>query len=187
MALALWVHAPPALAVDNSAIGGIGGIDNGTLEGGDGTGRARFGLIPVDLALIKQARELTGEVLPDGATVGAGRTLWFVVYVDNPTAAPATDLRVEDLLDESQFTYLPGTLEQTVVAAGSTDAAIWAGTWSLLSDDLGPPDDAASVIDTGGPPGRDRITAGAQAAQVNQTLNVPAGALWALRFQVRVN
>ncbi len=185
--LALWVHAPPALAVDNAALGGIRGTNNGTLEGGDGTGRARISLIPVDLALIKQARELTGAVLPDGATVAAGRTLWFVLYVDNPTAAPAADVRVEDLLDESQFTYLPGTLEQTLVSAGSTDAAIWAGTWIPLSDDLGPPDDAASAIDNGGPPGFDRITAGAQAAQANVTVNVPAGVLWALRFQVRVN
>ena len=43
-------------AATNSATGGFGGINNGTLVGGDGTGRARIEINSVQLALVKEAR-----------------------------------------------------------------------------------------------------------------------------------
>jgi hypothetical protein len=175
------------LAAENAATGGIGGHNNGTLVGGDGTGKARIELFVADLALIKQARDAAGTVLPDGTDVSPGLELYFVLYVDNPTAAPAEDLQITDALDESSFTYIAGSLEQTVVPSGSGDAAIWAGTWSSLTDAPGAPDDAGSVVNTGGPVEPDRITLGAVAGQPNQTVNVPAGSLRAVRFRVRVN
>jgi hypothetical protein len=178
---------PSAWGADNAALGGIGGINNGTLLGGDGTGQARISLFSVNLALVKQARDPAGTVLPDMAPVSPGQRVYFLLYVDNPTVALASDLRVTDPLDESRFTYLPGTLEQTLVPSGSSDAAIWAGSWTPLTDAVGAPDDGASATDTGGPPGADRITAGAVPGQANTGVGIPAATLWAIRFQARVN
>ena len=187
LAWVLSVLGPAPLAADNAALGGIGGIDNGTLVDGGGTGRARVSLFSVDLALVKQARDLAGSVLPDGADVFPGQEIWFVLYVDNPTVAPALDLGISDLLDEAAFAYVPGTLEHTVVASGSDDAAIWAGAWTPLTDAPGLPDDEASALDTGAPAGVDRITFGAVAGQANQPVDLPASSLRAVRFRVRVN
>ena len=141
----------------------------------------------VQLALVKQARDLTGAVLATGANVTPGQTIYFVLYVDNTTAYPANDIQIIDQLDESAFTYLINSMETAVVPAGSNDAAIWAGAWSSLSDIRGAPDDLASITDSGGPAGLDRLTAGAVAVQANQTLNVSGNTLRAIRFRVTVN
>ena len=186
LAWAVIVLAPCALAADNAAKGGIGGIDNGTLRYGDGSGQARISLFSVDLALVKQARDPSGNVLPDAAPVSPGQDLWFVLYVDNPTAAAATDVRLNDQLDETAFAYLPGTLERTVVPTGTSDAGLWAASWTPLSDALGAPDDEASALDTGGPAGVDRISVGAVSGQPNAGVDLPAGSRIAVRFRVRV-
>ena len=187
LAWALLSVPPAANAADNAALGGIGGINNGTLLGGDGTGEARISLFAVDLALVKQARDLMGIVLPDGTNVSPGQDIYFVLYVDNPTAARATNLQLIDLLNEADFAYTPGSLEQTLVPSGSSDAAIWAGAWTPLTDAVGLPDDGASATDSGGPLGIDRITVGAEPTQTNQTVSVPGSSLRAFRFRVRVN
>ncbi len=176
----------PARAVTNTAEGGIGGIDNGTLVGGDGTGTAQFTLESVELALVKQARDLGGGVLPDGAEVYPDQEIYFVLFVDNPADFPAGDVEITDLLDETQFTYVAGSLEEAVVPSGSDDAAIWAGNWTPLTDDVGAPDDAASATDTGGDATADRITVGAASEQANRTVEVPGSSLRAFRFRVRV-
>ena len=180
-----WV--PSAFPAVNTVTGGIGGINNGTLRGGDGTGTARIELNVSALALVKQARDVAGNVLPDGSNVISGQVIWFVLYVDNPSPFATGDLRITDQLNELEFTYIPNTLEMTVVPTGSTDAAIWAGSWSALSDTLGGPDDGASIVDTGGPPDLDRLTIGTVPGQVNQPLDIPGSSLRAVRFQVRVN
>ena len=187
LAILLLAIPPPAKAAVNAARAGIGGLDNGTIAGGDGTGEARIELFSVQLALVKQARDLAGTVLPDGTTVSPGQELYFVLYVDNPTSFAASDLRIADAIDELQFTYVPDSLEQTVVPSGSGDAAIWAGAWTPLTDALGAPDDEASIVDSGGPPGVDRATVGAEPSQANRPLDVPASSLRAVRFRVRVN
>lgn len=178
---------PPVQAAVNAARAGIEGIDNGTIQDGDGSGEARIELFGVDLALVKQARDPAGTVLPDGSDVSPGQEIYFVLYVDNPTAVAVDDLRLNDPLDELQFAYVPGSLEQTVVPTGSGDAAIWAGTWLPLTDALGAPDDVGSVTDTGGPPDDDRVTLGADPLQTNQQVGIPALSLRAVRFRVTVN
>lgn len=183
----LLFHPPRADAADNAATGGVGGLNNGTLAGGDGSGEAKISLFTVDLALVKQARDLAGTVLPAGASVVPGQELWFVLVLDNPTPVAAGDLRLTDALDETQFTYVPGTLATTLVPTGSSDADIWAGAWNALTDALGPPDDEASFVDTGGPPDLDRLTVGTEPVQVNRLTDVPAATLRAVRFKVRVN
>jgi uncharacterized repeat protein (TIGR01451 family) len=141
----------------------------------------------VQLSLVKQARDLAGAVLATGANVTPGQTIYFVLYVDNTTAYTAYDVRITDQLDESAFTYQVNSIETTVVPTGSGDAAIWAGAWSPLSDILGAPDDSASITNSGGPAGLDRLTVGAVAVQANQTLDIPGSTLRAIRFRVTVN
>lgn len=187
LGLALWAIALPARAADNAVTGGIGGIDNGTLQYGDGTGQARISLFSVELALVKQARDLAGNVLSAGADVSPGQEIWFVLYVDNPTGFPASDLRMTDLLDETAFAYVAGSLERTTVPSGASDAALWAGTWTPLTDAVGAPDDTGSAVNTGGPAGADRIVVGAEPPQPNLSLTVPGSSLSAVRFRVRVN
>ena len=174
-------------AATNSVQAGIGGVNNDTLIGGDGTGSAQITFNPVGLALVKQARDLTGTLLPAGSQVTQGNTIYFVLYVNNPTPYPAGDVRITDLLNEAEFSYLPGSLESTVVPSSASNAALWNGAWTPLSDDLGGPDDIAAITDSGGPPGRDKLTVGAVAGQANRTLNIPAASLQAIRFRVRVN
>ena len=180
-----WI--PSAFPATNAATGGIGGINNGTLSGGDGTGTAQITLNVSGLALVKQARDLTGNVLPDGSNVTSGQIIYFVLFVDNTSPVAAGDLRITDQLNELEFTYVPDSMEMTVVPTGSTDAAIWAGSWSSLSDTLGGPNDGASILDTGGPPDMDRLTVGSVPGQANQPLIVPGSSLRAIRFRVTVN
>jgi uncharacterized repeat protein (TIGR01451 family) len=158
--------------------------------GGGGVSLVASGPVTVNsvqLALVKQARDLAGAVLPTGSDVTPGQTIYFVLYVDNTTASPANDIQITDQLDESAFTYLTNSIETTVVPTGSNNAAIWAGAWSSLSDVRGAPDDLASITDSGGPVGLDRLTVGAVAVQANQTLNVSGNTLRAIRFRVTVN
>ena len=170
-----------ALAADNQATGDVADVAADLVDSNV------LSLNATTLGLVKQARDLAGTVLPDGGDVSPAQEIYFVLYVDNPTGVPAADLRITDLLDESQFAYVNDSLEQTVVATGSDDATIWAGVWTALTDNPGAPDDIASATDTGGPSSRDRVTVGAEALQANQVADVPALSIRAIRFRVTVN
>jgi hypothetical protein len=176
-----------AYAATNSATAGIGGLNNGTIANGDGTGPARIEISSVQLALVKEARDLAGNVLATNADVNPGQEIYFVLYVDNITDVAAYRLTVQDAIDETQFTYVADSLETTNVASGADAAARWAGVWTPLTDGLGGPDDEASILDTGGPAGPDLLTVGDVAGQANLFLQVPAQTQWAIRFRVRVN
>lgn len=184
-----WFVIGPAVAhaAVNSATGGIGGINNGTLIGGDGTGTARIELISEQLALVKEARDLAGVVLAPAANVAPGQEIYYVLYVDNITDFLASGFTIEDALNETQFTYVPNSLETTTVASGSNAAARWAGIWAPLTDAVGGPDDEASILDTGGPPDLDHLAIGEVTGQINQPLQIPAQTQWAIRFRVTVN
>jgi uncharacterized repeat protein (TIGR01451 family) len=184
-----WVAVadPPQLtAATNAVTAGIGGLNNGTLSGGDGTGTGRITINTVDLALVKQARDSLGNLLPDGANVAPGQEIYFVIYVDNSTSVPAVDIQISDALNETEFTYVPGSLEYQTAPTGTSIDAIWALGWSAVSDavDAG---DAASAADSGAPAGLDRITAGQVAGQANKQLDIPGSELWVLRFRVTIN
>jgi hypothetical protein len=184
-----WFLSGPAgvYAAVNSATGGINGINNGTLIGGDGTGTAQIEINSVQLALVKEARDLAGAVLPAGADVAPSQEIYFVLYVDNITDFVAYRFTIEDAIDESQFTYTPNSLETTTVVSGSNAAARWAGIWAPLTDALGGPDDEASVLDSGGPAGLDHVAIGDVTGQANLSLQIPAQTQWAIRFRVTVN
>lgn len=140
----------------------------------------------VTLGLVKQARDVAGVVLPGGASVLPSQSLYFVLMVDNTTPVSATDLRVTDQLDETQFRYVAGSLETATAPSGASDAAVWAAAWSGLTDSVGGPDDIGSVTDTGGAAGGDRVTIGTASAQTNQTVDVAPNTLRAVRFRVIV-
>ena len=176
----------PLDAATNSVTGGIGGINNGTLSGGDGTGTGQITINAVDLSLVKQARDLFGNVIPDGSNVNTGQDIYFVLYVDNFTSYSASDIQITDLLDETAFTYIPNSIETALVPTGYNDAAIWAGTWNALTDSVGVPDDVASITDSGGASEVDRLTIGGVSGQVNQIVNISGNSLRAYRFRVTV-
>lgn len=183
----LYGIGPPTVeAATNRALGGIGGINNGTLTGGDGIGASAITLNSVNLGLVKQARNLAGTVLATGSDVASGNEIYFVLYVDNPTDVTALNIQLRDQLDESQFTYIAGTLETADLPSGSGDAAIWAGGWSSLSDNQDA--DIGSAVDSAPTDGnRDLITIGAEPTQPNAQLDISADRLRAVRFRVRVN
>jgi uncharacterized repeat protein (TIGR01451 family) len=187
MLLLMTVWVPSAFPAVNAVTGGIGGINNGTLSGGDGTGTAQIELNVFNLALVKQARDVAGNVLPDGSNVTPGQIIYFVLFVDNTTPVVAGDLQITDQLNELEFTYIPDSIEMTVVPSGSSDAAIWAGSWNSVSDTLGGPNDGGSILDTGGAADLDRLTIGSVPGQVNQSLDVPGSSTRAVRFRVTVN
>ena len=176
-----------ASAATNRALGGIAGIDNGTLIGGDGTGEAQITLEKVDLSLVKQARDASGNVLAENANVTPGQQIWFVLSIDNVTDYPAAGIRISDVLDESEFTYVPDSLEVTTVASGADDATLWASPWASLTDAVGAPDDIASITDTGGPPDKETLTVGEVAGQQNDPVVIPAQTIHAVRFRVTVD
>ncbi|GMR17319.1 MAG: hypothetical protein BMS9Abin32_398 [Gammaproteobacteria bacterium] len=187
LCLSMLLASAGTFAAVNAATGGINGIDNGTLVGGDGSGTARIEINSVQLALAKEARDLAGTVLAADADVAPGQEIYFLLYIDNITDYAAHRLTIQDALDEAQFTYIPDSLETANVASGADAATRWAGPWTPLTDSLGAPDDEASITDSGGPPGPDRITAGDVAVQSNLPLVIPARTQWAIRFRVRVN
>ena len=189
LTLICWFVSGPAgvHAAVNSATGGVGGLNNGTMIGGDGTGTAQFEINSVQLALVKEARDLAGTVLPTNANVAQNQEIYFVLYVDNVSDVQAYRLTIEDAIDETQFTYVTNSLEATTVASGSDAAARWAGVWTPRTDALGAPDDDASILDSGGPAGPDQLAVGEVAGQVNLPLAIPAQTQWAIRFRVRVN
>ena len=174
-------------AATNSATGGIGGLNNGTLTGGDGTGRAQIEINSVQLALVKEARDLAGTVLATNADVNPGQEIYFVLYIDNITDVATYRLTIQDAIDETQFTYIADSLETTSVASGADAATRWAGAWTPLTDALGGPDDEASILDTGGPADPDLLTVGDVPGQANLFLQIPAQTQWAIRFRVRVD
>lgn len=190
LAFMLGVGPPAVEAATNRALGGVGGINNGTITGGDGTGTSAITINSVNLALIKQARDLTGNVLADGSDVTSSNEIYFILYVDNSTAAPAFDVQLRDQINENQFTYINGSLETASVITGSNDTTIWLGPWltpwTTISNSPG--DDIGSITDTAPTDGNsDLITLGDEPSQPNAQLDIPAGTLQAFRFRVRVN
>jgi len=178
--LLLAAGPPTTQAAINAALGGIGGLNNGTLIGGDGTGTARVSLFSRRLPLLKQARDpVTGALLTD---VYAGQTVSFVLLVDNDTAAVARDVVILDSLNPAEFTYVTGSLETVELASGASLDTAWSGAWSPLSDALGVPDDLASYAGATA-----TIAIGAASGQASQPLHIPAGRLRAVRFRVTVN
>jgi len=145
------------------------------------------------LAIVKQTWNLNGSA-PLGSPVSApaGATLVFLIYVKNTTAGQVTDVRINDLLDQTGFDYVSGSLVRTLAASPPADTATDKqlfdatdpGTGTALSDAVD--GDAGSAQDTGAPAGVDRITVGAVSGQANGSLTINAHTAFALRFNVKI-
>jgi hypothetical protein len=104
----------------------------------------------------------------------------------------ATDVQINDDLDETAFQYIPGSLYRTSAATPPADSATdldifnaaASGTGTGLSDAVD--GDTASAQDTGAPAGEDKITVGAVSGQANGSLTIDAHTTFALRFMVKV-
>ena len=185
------VWMPPAFSALNQA----------TDPGGGGTTLTNSNNVTVNsssLQIVKQVYDIAGNCLasqPASAscnssatttTVAAGATINFLIYVDNTTAAQASNIRIVDQLDETAtgFTYVDNSLtwNNNVTATGATIATIYTDAAANALTDIESGADIASATDTGASPaGKDKITVGT--AGTNATANITASKVFALHFQ----
>jgi len=143
------------------------------------------------LAVVKKAflDDNSGTEIISGSSLAKGTIIKFLIYIDNPSALAASDVRIEDLLDKTGFTYQTGSLRwnNNVTVTAATQATIFndANSGPVLTD-------AATAADTGSAdiaalPASVRITVGAHSLQTNAPLNIPAGRIAAIQFRARLN
>lgn len=185
-----------------------------TDPGGGGISLTSSGTVTVSattLGLVKQVYSAAGVCLASSDTSGgadscnsnassitvpAGTTLKFMVYVRNTTGITLSDVRFQDLLDDSAgaaggFSYTAGSMKYSNSQTSSALAsAIYTATdgGTALTDAVGGPDDLASALDTGGVAARvDKLTFGAVTGQANTTLNIATNITFAAIFTVVKN
>jgi uncharacterized repeat protein (TIGR01451 family) len=157
------------------------------------------------LQLVKQVYSAAGVCLassPADANCNASATsvvvpsstqLKFVIFVRNTSDISLTDVRIQDLLDDTAgaaggFTYVANTIK---VDSSQTDAAAIANIYTAVNavpttqtDVLGAPDDFASMDTTVSP---DRLTVGAVTGQANTAVTVAGHTTFAVLFQATKN
>lgn len=189
--------AGPALAATNTATN-AGSVGVTLTDSGSVTVTATA------LQLVKQVYSAAGACLASSpadancnasatsVTVASGTPLKFVIFVRNTSDVALTDVRIQDMLDDTAgaaggFTYSTGTIRvdssQTDVATiANIYTAVDAGT--LQTDAVGAPDDSASIDTTVSP---DRLTVGAVVGQANNAVSVAAHTTYAVQFQATKN
>jgi len=123
-------------------------------------------------------------------TVPVNTTVRFVIYVQNGTDVALTDVRFQDILDDSAtgFTYQAGTIrsdasQNAAATAANIYTAVIAGTVQTDAVDTGG-SNYVSIIDANVEGGGklENLTVGAVAGQVNETLSVNANTTFAIVF-----
>lgn len=188
----------PVLAGTNQATDpGSGGV---TLSSS-----ATITVNPAALSIVKQARDLNGNILPSPATVAGGTQIYFVLYVDNTTNVTLNDARIIDTIatGAGNFTVDPASFEilNTVASPGlqmtAANSTQWtmsgsgAGTWNGFTwSTLTPAQSAADQLDWN-VSAANRVTIG---QPINAALNVAISSVpatepfrAAIRFRVTVN
>jgi uncharacterized repeat protein (TIGR01451 family) len=170
--LALAATQPSTVrAADNTATGDIAGVDANLDDSNT------FTINTTTLALVKAAFLADGTQLISGANVPGGTRVRFLVYVDNPTPTTVLDVNVQDAL-AAGFAYVAGTLRSDASqATGTAEAALYAaaqGTAPLTDANDG---DVAGISGA-------TVTAGATGG--NAQLDIAAGTVWAMVFEVTV-
>lgn len=144
----------------------------------------------IKLSVFKRAflDDNSGTEITSGSSVVKGTTVKFLIYIDNTTGNPASDVRIVDQLDKIGFTYQAGSLKwnSSTTATGVTVATIFTDTNAgvALSDTISAAD-VGSVDLT--PPSYVQITFGAHSTQGNATVNIPGGRIVAFMFRAKVN
>lgn len=172
--LTAWAWPGATFAADNTATGDINGV------GGDLTDSNTFTINSSTLALVKTAFLTDGTQLGTGDSVPKGTNVRFLIYLDNPTGVPVTNVNVSDTLvgGAGGFAYVANSIKvDNSVGTGGTEAAIYAAVnaTAALTD--------ANDGDVAGISGA-VVTAGSTGG--NAQLDIAASAVWALLFEVTV-
>lgn len=159
-----------AMAADNVGTGDIAG-DSASLNNSN-----TFSLFSTTMSLNKMAFLANGSQLTSGATLPRGTEVRFVIYIDNTTNVPLTDVSVQDVLDPT-FAYQAGSMKvDNTLASGATQAVIY----STVNAVAGTVSDAidANVASAVGV----TIDVGDQNA-ANGQLDINANSVWAILFR----
>lgn len=179
LAAGLALSMSTTRAADNVGTGDIAGVD------ADLADSTVFTLNTATLGLVKRAfLASTGAALTSGTSLPKGTLVKFLIYIDNSTAFPVTDVSVQDVLDPA-FAYQAGTIkvDNSLLSSAACplgvcdEAAIFAAVdaTSALNDTVAPGDVASYVGTT--------IDVGNQ-TQANLQLNLAASSVWAVSFTV---
>ncbi len=123
-------------------------------------------------------------------TVPVNTTVKFMIYVQNASDVALTDVRFQDILDDSAtgFTYQTGTIKSDASQSGSETAAniytaVIAGSVESDAVDTGGTD-YVSITDANVEGGGklEKLTVGAVATQTNDTLSIAKNKTFAIIF-----
>src|SRR6266571_7396461 len=185
-------------------------VNQATDPGGGGVGLTSSGSVTVNsatLQLVKQVWDSAGSnclaSIPADATcnssatsitVPTGTTLKFLVYVKNTSDVSLSDVRIQDLLDDSVtgFTYTASSIRRTpndgtAPADTATNATIQAAATTAQTDAVGAPDDFVSITDSNANAKPDKLTVSAVTGQANQSLGFLAHKTFAILYTVTKN
>jgi len=185
-------------------------VNQATDPGGGGVSLTNSGNVTVTsatLQLMKQVWDSAGSnclaSIPADATcnssataitVPAGTALKFLIYVKNTSDVSLSDVRFQDLLDDSAtgFTYTASSIKRTPndvtgPADTATNGTILAAATTAQTDAVGAPDDLASITDSNANGKLDKLTVGAATGQANQSLSFLAHKTFAILFTVTKN
>ena len=191
-------------------VGVYAAVNQATDPGGGGVSLTNSGNVTVNsstLQLMKQVWDSAGSnclaSIPADATcnssassitVPAGTTLKFLIYVKNTSDVSLSDVRFQDLLDDSAtgFTYTASSIKRTpndgtAPADKATNATILAAATTALTDAVGRPDDFASITDSNANVKLDKLTVGAVTGQANLSLSFLAHKTFAILLTVTKN
>lgn len=135
-----------ALPVSFWGMHAMAATNQATDPGGGGvtlSSSATITINPASLSIVKEARDLSGNVLGATVSMASGTQFYFVLYVDNTTDLDLNDVRLIDAVDTSGtgFTVDTASFEilNTVASPGiemtaGNDTA-WAGSaaWNALT------------------------------------------------------
>ncbi len=158
------------------------------------TDSATLTITSTTLAVLKKAflDDDTGTEIADGSSVVKGTIVKFMIYIDNSTNTQSSDVRLEDQLNDTDFTYQANSLSwnNNVTNTATAVATIFANTDTsgtntgvALTDAISGVD-VASADTTVSP---DLVSMGAHTGQTNGVVNIPAGKIVAFMFRARIN
>lgn len=137
--------------------------------------------------LQKKAYLPDGTRLQNGAQVGIGSEVKFLIYINN-TGLAISDLSLQDILDPT-FSYVPGTLQiDNSVPACANNSCTPSEESNIFSVVSAAPY-RTDAVDSDGVSfdGIDTIDVGDQNVPGNGTVNAAADSVWALLFSVMIN
>src|SRR6266704_2612824 len=127
-------------------------------------------------------------------TVATGAAVKVMIYIKNTGTSSVSDVRFQDLLDDSAtgFTYIANSITRTpndgtAPADTATNAVILAAATPAQTDAVGAPDDFASITDSNANGKLDKLTVGAVTGQANQGLTFQGNKTFAIVFSVTKN